>query len=137
MATLTYNYADSTAVLGPLATYAEPHTYDLCAAHAQSLTVPKGWDVVRLVTDYSSAAEAPDELTAVVDAVRDTRPPEGRGAESPSAFHPRRDGPARGYPERLEPMRRKAAGAESGGEAGPPTRRLRVLRDGESWDQDR
>lgn len=146
VATLTYNYADSTAVLGPLATYAEPHTYDLCAAHAQSLTVPQGWEVVRLVTDYSSAAEAPDDLTAVVDAVRDTRapeaatrPPGGRGAQSPSASDPHRDGPARGYPERLEPMplRREAAGAESGGGDGPRVRRLRVLRDGESWDQDR
>ena len=28
--TLTYVYADQTAVLGPLATYAEPHAYDLC-----------------------------------------------------------------------------------------------------------
>ena len=26
--TLTYVYADQTAVLGPLATYAEPHAYD-------------------------------------------------------------------------------------------------------------
>jgi hypothetical protein len=30
VATLTYVYADSTAVVGPLATYAEPHSYDLC-----------------------------------------------------------------------------------------------------------
>ena len=33
VATLTYVYADSTAVLGPLATFAEPHCYDLCAEH--------------------------------------------------------------------------------------------------------
>ena len=31
IATLTYVYGDQTAVVGPLATYAEPHTYDLCA----------------------------------------------------------------------------------------------------------
>ncbi|NKX50095.1 DUF3499 family protein, partial [Arthrobacter deserti] len=37
IATLTYVYADSTAVLGPLATYAEPHCYDLCAEHAARL----------------------------------------------------------------------------------------------------
>ncbi|HYF72740.1 MAG TPA: DUF3499 family protein, partial [Nocardioides sp.] len=30
--TLTYVYADQTAVLGPLATFAEPHAYDLCEA---------------------------------------------------------------------------------------------------------
>ncbi|NDF57019.1 MAG: DUF3499 family protein, partial [Actinobacteria bacterium] len=29
--TLTYIYSDSTAVLGPLSTYAEPHNYDLCS----------------------------------------------------------------------------------------------------------
>ncbi|MFP3467809.1 DUF3499 domain-containing protein, partial [Leifsonia sp. SIMBA_070] len=48
VATLTYVYADSTAVLGPLATYAEPHCYDLCSSHAARLTVPLGWEVVRL-----------------------------------------------------------------------------------------
>ena len=46
--TLTYVYRDSTAVLGPLAAYVEPHCYDLCARHADRLTVPRGWDVVRL-----------------------------------------------------------------------------------------
>ena len=34
VATLTYVYADSVAVLGPLATYAEAHSYDLCESHA-------------------------------------------------------------------------------------------------------
>ena len=43
VATLTYVYSDSTAVLGPLATYAEPHCYDLCAEHAERLTAPRGW----------------------------------------------------------------------------------------------
>ena len=51
VATLTYVYADSTAVLGPLATYAEPHCYDLCAAHSQRLTAPRGWEVLRLAPD--------------------------------------------------------------------------------------
>ena len=48
MHTLTYVYRDSTAVLGPLAAYVEPHCYDLCAAHADRMTVPIGWEVVRL-----------------------------------------------------------------------------------------
>ena len=37
VATLTYVYADSTAVVGPLATYAEPHCYDLCTVHGERL----------------------------------------------------------------------------------------------------
>src|SRR5215467_9618949 len=51
VATLTYVYADSTAVLGPLATYAEPHGYDLCQEHGERLTAPRGWEVVRLAVD--------------------------------------------------------------------------------------
>ena len=47
VATLTYDYGDSTAVLGPLSTQAEPHAYDLCEVHAERLTVPRGWQVVR------------------------------------------------------------------------------------------
>ncbi|WP_249522322.1 DUF3499 family protein, partial [Modestobacter marinus] len=39
-ATLTYVYAESTAVVGPLATYSEPHSYDLCEFHAERPTVP-------------------------------------------------------------------------------------------------
>lgn len=71
VATLTYVYADSTAVLGPLATNAEPHSYDLCAAHAQRLTVPRGWDVVRLQVDLAPAPPTPDDLVALAEAVRE------------------------------------------------------------------
>lgn len=71
VATLTYVYAESTAVLGPLATYAEPHTYDMCASHAERLTVPRGWEVVRLVTEFEDPPVAGDDLLAVVDAVRE------------------------------------------------------------------
>lgn len=45
--TLTYVYADQEVVIGPLASRAEPHSYDLCAPHAQALTAPQGWQVVR------------------------------------------------------------------------------------------
>ena len=48
MATLTYVYSDSNAVLGPLAASAEPHSYDLCERHAARLTAPRGWTMVRL-----------------------------------------------------------------------------------------
>ena len=46
-ATLTYVYADSMAVLGPLSQSAEPHSYDLCDRHAERLSAPLGWQVVR------------------------------------------------------------------------------------------
>jgi len=69
--TLTYVYRDSTAVLGPLATYVEPHCYDLCAAHAARLTAPRGWDVVRLPdADDPDELEA-DDLEALANAVRE------------------------------------------------------------------
>ncbi|WP_338748284.1 DUF3499 domain-containing protein [Janibacter alittae] len=70
--TLTYVYSDSTVVLGPLATYAEPHAYDLCDQHASRLTAPRGWDVVRLATDQPPPASH-DDLVAIAEAVR-TRP---------------------------------------------------------------
>jgi hypothetical protein len=49
VSTLTYVYADSMAVLGPLSQAAEPHSYDLCTRHADRLSVPLGWQVVRHV----------------------------------------------------------------------------------------
>ena len=75
MATLTYVYADSTAVLGPLATYAEPHCYDLCAAHSERLTAPRGWDVVRLAVDPDSYGPTADDLEALANAVREAARP--------------------------------------------------------------
>jgi hypothetical protein len=67
--TLTYVYRDSTAVLGPLAAYVEPHCYDLCAKHAERLTVPRGWDVVRLPGDPVQSSV--DDLEALANAVRE------------------------------------------------------------------
>ena len=49
VATLTYDYADAMAVLGPLSIRPEPHSYDLCARHSERLSVPQGWHVVRHV----------------------------------------------------------------------------------------
>jgi Protein of unknown function (DUF3499) len=67
--TLTYVYRDSTAVLGPLAAYVEPHCYDLCEKHATRLVVPRGWDVVRLPKD--PAQERADDLEALANVVRE------------------------------------------------------------------
>lgn len=71
MATLTYVYADSTAVVGPLATQAEPHSYDLCTAHAHGLTVPLGWEVVRFEGEFAPPQHSNDDLTALAEAVRE------------------------------------------------------------------
>ncbi len=69
--TLTYDYQNSTVVLGPLATSAEPHSYDMCERHLTQLTVPKGWDVIRLDINYEQAAPSEDDLMALVEAVRE------------------------------------------------------------------
>lgn len=89
VATLTYVYADSTVVLGPLATYAEPHTYDLCAAHAERLTAPRGWDIVRLPGEFVEPEPNPDDLLALADAVREAgRPPRAVQPPPPSPSRP-------------------------------------------------
>jgi len=86
--TLTYVYRDSTAVLGPLAAYVEPHCYDLCADHADRLTVPLGWEVVRLPEQSREPVPTEaDDLEALANVVRETiRPrtgaePVGQGIE--------------------------------------------------------
>ncbi len=76
VATLTYVYADSTAVLGPLATYAEPHCYDLCAEHSERLSAPRGWEVVRLAPDPAAGKPSSDDLEALANAVREAARPD-------------------------------------------------------------
>ena len=49
VATLTWVYSDSMAVLGPLSARQEPHSFDLCAKHSERLSAPRGWQVVRHV----------------------------------------------------------------------------------------
>ncbi|MGH3798622.1 MAG: DUF3499 domain-containing protein [Pseudonocardiaceae bacterium] len=71
VATLTFVYSDSTAVVGPLATYSEPHSYDLCERHALRLTAPRGWDVVRHDGEFAEAQPSADDLTALAEAVRE------------------------------------------------------------------
>ncbi|MFI0981469.1 DUF3499 domain-containing protein [Streptomyces sp. NPDC021093] len=93
VATLTYVYADSTAVLGPLATYAEPHCYDLCAEHSDRLTAPRGWDVVRLSDGSAPARPSGDDLEALANAVREAARPHDRPAD-PDANSARTANPA-------------------------------------------
>ena len=75
VSTLTYVYADSTAVVGPLATYAEPHCYDLCQMHSDRLTAPRGWEVVRITPDPDALKPSSDDLQALADAVREAAKP--------------------------------------------------------------
>src|SRR5215469_8549465 len=75
--TLTYVYRDSTAVLGPLAAYVEPHCYDLCAAHADRMTVPIGWEVVRLPDGPAEGQE--DDLEALANAAMEATTPHTAG----------------------------------------------------------
>ncbi len=85
--TLTYVYRDSTAVLGPLAAYVEPHCYDLCEKHAARLVVPRGWDVVRLPKD--PAQERADDLELLANIVREAGRPEDAGKpQRPAAAGP-------------------------------------------------
>lgn len=75
VATLTYVYSDQTAVLGPLATFAEPHAYDLCEAHSERLSVPRGWEVLRLAPEPDALGPTSDDLLALADAVREAARP--------------------------------------------------------------
>jgi Protein of unknown function (DUF3499) len=85
--TLTYAYRDSTAVLGPLANQVEPHCYDLCRSHAQTLSAPRGWEVIRLAVEEELRPSS-DDLLALADAVREAAlsydPPAGPIMEAPS-----------------------------------------------------
>jgi len=110
LATLTYVYGDQTAVVGPLATFAEPHTYDLCAIHAEGLTAPRGWEIVRLSGEYVEPEPSHDDLLALANAVREAGRP--RLGESPAQT-------------RRQPADEDASGAIETGRRG----HLRVLRD--------
>ena len=114
VATLTYVYSDSTAVVGPLATFAEPHSYDLCEEHAVRLTVPRGWEVVRHAGEFPSPIPQADDLEALADAVReaariDQAAASAGGFSAATAAHGR-PGRARREPR---PSARSAAAAVS------------------------
>lgn len=69
--TLTYVYAESTAVVGPLATFSEPHAYDLCVVHGTRLKVPHGWNVIKQEISGAQPGPSDDDLMAIADAVRE------------------------------------------------------------------
>ena len=100
MATLTYAYADLTAVVGPLASYAEPHSYDLCEEHAVRLTVPRGWEVLRHVGEFPAPIPHADDLEALADAVREAARVRARPATPTSSDHAARASARRARPTR-------------------------------------
>ncbi|GAA4399759.1 DUF3499 domain-containing protein [Tsukamurella soli] len=79
MATLTFDYGESIAVLGPLATSSEPHSWDLCEFHANRTTAPRGWEMLRNIPAVSAPAVGAnaldDDLTALADTVRERERP--------------------------------------------------------------
>ena len=74
--TLTYIYAESTAVVGPLATFSEPHAYDLCALHGEGLKAPHGWSVIKQELTGQEHGPSDDDLMAIADAVREVATPQ-------------------------------------------------------------
>lgn len=67
---MTFDYQESTAILGPLSTKADPVGYDLCKKHSERLSAPRGWQVVRLADSFTVAAPNDEELMALANAVR-------------------------------------------------------------------
>jgi hypothetical protein len=72
VATLTFVYGDSTAVIGPLAIAHEPHSWDLCVSHAGRITAPRGWELVRYSGPLATNPDE-DDLIALAEAVREGR----------------------------------------------------------------
>lgn len=76
---MTFDYRGAIAVLGSLAPQPLPGALDLCEQHAQTVTVPVGWELVRLQTELEDSAAAgalsqdsqsdSQNLTALVDAL--------------------------------------------------------------------
>jgi Protein of unknown function (DUF3499) len=91
VATLTFVYSDSTAVIGPLATAREPHSWDLCVSHAGRITAPRGWELVRHSGPLATNPDE-DDLIALAEAVREGRDavaagPPVNGFHDPGGHH--------------------------------------------------
>ena len=85
VATLTFVYSDSTAVVGPLAVASEPHSWDLCVSHAGRITAPRGWELVRHAGPLATNPDE-DDLIALAEAVREGRDI-AAGGGTVSGFH--------------------------------------------------
>jgi hypothetical protein len=45
VATVTYHYGTQAAWVDPLSAERDPHSYDMCARHAERLRPPQGWEL--------------------------------------------------------------------------------------------
>ena len=70
-ATLTYDNANQTAVVGPLGSSPTPPGHDLCRRHADSFTAPRGWEVIRLPESEPDPSAVEDDLLALANAIRE------------------------------------------------------------------
>lgn len=70
VASLTYDYQEATAVLGPLPPKPQANITEFCEQHANSFTVPQGWQVIRL--SYASEPVAPStaDIAALAASIR-------------------------------------------------------------------
>ena len=87
VATLSYNYGEQVATLAPLHQYQEPHNYDLCLAHSERLTVPRGWSVVAEELGREPSTHEED-FSAIADAIRDVAVTEERESEGSESSQP-------------------------------------------------
>ena len=71
VATLTYDYGEATAVIGPLSSKPSHRGYDMCSTHASRFTAPQGWQIVRLVNNFVDVTPSDEEFAALSEAVRD------------------------------------------------------------------
>lgn len=58
-------------MIGPMPSQREPHAYELCEHHATSFTAPRGWQVIRLESNFVAAPPSEDDLLALAHAVRE------------------------------------------------------------------
>lgn len=97
---MTYDYTGATAVVGPLSPVPQKGALDLCEHHAQTVTVPRGWSMVKLVTEYEPAPPSDNDLMALADAIKATsrkQAPEPKPAATREVRRPS-DVPARPQP---------------------------------------
>lgn len=127
--TLTYVYADSTAVVGPLSVHNEPHAYDLCEIHAQRMTAPRGWEILRVELpgadqDIQAASHASVTPLAPVHQANPLRRPDPVVAEARPQWAESARQESAPVSKSHEPFRQESesAGQESepsAGESGP------------------
>ncbi|WP_298636342.1 DUF3499 domain-containing protein [uncultured Mobiluncus sp.] len=70
VATMTFDYRERSAIVGPLSAHRNPGAYDFCREHAEKLTAPRGWEVVHLTNSFTPPPPNDEELMALANAVK-------------------------------------------------------------------